>query len=333
MTRILKSRDSDLDRIEALAAPQEKMLVKDFIARVNQLKSEDKIEQIRVFLEQGRYDLALEVLQEDDSDFLLIVFGLWFAASKLQLSMTKESMETIQRQLFGTVKPIIFDPTSETNAANLRILISKFKDDWNASKANSFWTIVNDGVANGLSAEDIALRIGRFQGLSQAQIKAVLNYERLLREGSKEALSYALRNPTLDGRILAGKQLTENQIQMLVNSYIRNQLTYRAGVVARTIAGDVINTAMEETQKQAMLDAGLDPNDLLKEWRSLRDSRVRRTHKQHIGLDGQVVGIDEYYISPSGARLKHPHDGNAPISETANCRCRQLVYLRKDKVQ
>lgn len=56
-----------------------------------------------------------------------------------------------------------------------------------------------------------------------------------------------------------------------------------------------------------------------KEWLSARDEKVRDTHA---ALDRhEAVGLNESFISPSGARLKFPGDPDAPPEEIINCRC------------
>jgi len=329
MIKIQKSRESDLDKIESLIAQAEKDFAKDFLSRVNALKSPDRVEQVRVFIEQGRYDLALQVLdEEDDSSFLLFMFNLWVAASTLQIAMTKDAIQKLQISLFGTVTPIIFDPTDPTNAQNLRNLILEQKAYLSESRRNAFLFILNEGMGRALSGSDLLAYVNKFQGLSQAQIKAVLNYERLLQQNSKQALDRTLRDQSFDRRVLSDRPLTEKQIQKMVDAYIRNQLSFRAQTLARLIVGDLVNEAMQAAAKKAAVDSGIGTTGLVKSWRSMRDRKVRLTHKQHIGLDGQTVGIDEYFVSPSGARLKHPRDRNAPFKETAGCRCWLLVYIQ-----
>lgn len=329
MTRVLKSREDDIDRIESLFADAEKQLSKDFLSRVNELKSEERIARIRTFLEQGRIDLALEALdEEDDSNFLLILFNTWILASTLQIALTRQAIQALQVKLFGAASPVVFDPTDVDNARLIKDLQLRIQANLNDTKRKTFLYIVNDGFVNGLSPEEIMLRVQKFGGLTVKQIEAVLNYEKLLRANSKQALDRALRDKSGDRRVANDKPLTERQIQNLVDSYVRNQLRYRAEVISRTIAGDLINEAFQNAAKKAVGDAGLELSILVKEWRSQRDKRVRLTHKQHVGLDGQVVGIDEYFVSPSGAILKHPRDGNAPIAEIAGCRCYLIVYIK-----
>jgi F like protein len=59
-------------------------------------------------------------------------------------------------------------------------------------------------------------------------------------------------------------------------------------------------------------------------WVSMRDNRVRETHR---ALDGQTVNLGTPFLSPSGAKLRFPHDPRAPIGEVAGCRC----YLRASR--
>jgi hypothetical protein len=62
-----------------------------------------------------------------------------------------------------------------------------------------------------------------------------------------------------------------------------------------------------------------------KVWNSVHDDRVRDTHQV---LDGQGRALGESFDSPSGAKLRYPHDPLAPISEVANCRCFLTVRRR-----
>lgn len=327
MISFFKSRESDLDKIEELLQDAESQLRRDFLSRINAFYDDEKIERIRVFLEQGRIDLALDELEEDNSSFLLLLFNTWVLASTLQIALVKTAIQNLQAKLLNRQTPFGFDPTDPDNARLIKEIQLRISQNLDETKRNNFLTTVNEGLRDGLSPKEITQRLYKFRGLTVNQINAVLNYERLLRQGSKQALDRALRDKNLDGRVASDKPLTENQINRLVDAYIRNQRNYRAEVIGRTIAGDLINEAFQNAAKKALADVGLPTSYLAKTWRSMRDKKVRRTHQQHVGLDGQTVGIDEYFISPSGARLKHPRDGSAPISEIAGCRCWLLVSI------
>lgn len=61
-----------------------------------------------------------------------------------------------------------------------------------------------------------------------------------------------------------------------------------------------------------------------KEWLATGDGRTRSSHR---GMDSQIVSIDGLFQTPSGITLRYPGDPNAPISETANCRCAVAPYI------
>lgn len=63
----------------------------------------------------------------------------------------------------------------------------------------------------------------------------------------------------------------------------------------------------------------------IKMWHSQSDDRVRDTHQV---LNGQRRALGESFDSPSGAKLRYPHDPLAPISEVARCRCFLSVQRR-----
>jgi uncharacterized protein with gpF-like domain len=58
-----------------------------------------------------------------------------------------------------------------------------------------------------------------------------------------------------------------------------------------------------------------------KMWLSSRDERVRESHRPGTGLDGQIVGINDDFVSPvTGAAGPFPGQMGTP-SESINCRC------------
>jgi SPP1 gp7 family putative phage head morphogenesis protein len=63
-----------------------------------------------------------------------------------------------------------------------------------------------------------------------------------------------------------------------------------------------------------------------KEWLSTMDDRTRDTHKN---VNGQIVNIDKPFILSNGIEIMQPGDTNAPLSETAACRCTILPVIPK----
>ena len=57
--------------------------------------------------------------------------------------------------------------------------------------------------------------------------------------------------------------------------------------------------------------------DVVKQWDSTLDGRTRPTHRM---LDGQIVGVNDYFESESGGRALYPGGFGDP-KEDCNCRC------------
>lgn len=64
--------------------------------------------------------------------------------------------------------------------------------------------------------------------------------------------------------------------------------------------------------------------NVVKQWDSTLDGKTRPTHRT---LDGQIVGVNEYFKSESGYKALYPGDFGVP-SEDCNCRC---VILQRAK--
>ena len=54
-----------------------------------------------------------------------------------------------------------------------------------------------------------------------------------------------------------------------------------------------------------------------KQW-SAAGQNTRDTHAE---LDGTVIGVDEPFVSSSGAEMMYPGEAGAPAAEVVNCRC------------
>lgn len=116
---------------------------------------------------------------------------------------------------------------------------------------------------------------------------------------------------TARGEMLTGLQLGEGVAEL------RERVVASANVSekrATTIARTEVNSAMNNGAYQQMkvLDV-----PTIKEWIATNDSRTRETHEE---VDGEEIAGDEKFMV-GGFPMDHPHDLNAPPSETINCRC------------
>ncbi|NIU01094.1 MAG: phage portal protein [Nitrosopumilaceae archaeon] len=94
----------------------------------------------------------------------------------------------------------------------------------------------------------------------------------------------------------------------------------RAAMISRTESVRAMNSGQVAATKQAGFEG--------KQWLSTRDPKVRDSHAVGTGLDGQIVGVDEDFISPTGAR--GPWPGALDRAEdSVNCRCTTLSIVRR----
>lgn len=95
--------------------------------------------------------------------------------------------------------------------------------------------------------------------------------------------------------------------------------TQRALMIARTESTRAANLGTQRAYSEAMA-IGI---QVRKQWLSARDENVRNSHA---ALDGQTVGVNENFISESGAEALSPATfGDA--SEDVNCRCTMIPIV------
>lgn len=111
------------------------------------------------------------------------------------------------------------------------------------------------------------------------------------------------------------EKATRDIVQTTIDHFDPSQKTFwdsddRAIIVAENESNSILNY----DQLQKAKEKGY----TMKEWRTERDSRVRKTHRN---VDGKRIPIDDYFVFPDCVGL-FPHDElNLSDSELANCRC------------
>lgn len=93
----------------------------------------------------------------------------------------------------------------------------------------------------------------------------------------------------------------------------------RALRIARTEGGRVQSTA----KQRSYVEAKKKGVDLKKKWLSTLDSKTRDTHQ---GLDGQVVEIEDKFVSPNGHKADGPRLFGV-ASEDIHCRCTTITEV------
>lgn len=178
-------------------------------------------------------------------------------------------------------------------------------------------------------------RTGGIVGLTQAQNGWVNNATRYLEQRDPQYFNLKLRDKRFDGVVKkafdAGKDLSKEDVSRITTSYKNRVLKHRADAIARTETMQTLNRGEYMANKQIVDEGLVSQSAMTKEWDDTGDGHVRPTHRALAAKygKGNGIGLDEPFISPSGARLMYPGDPNlgASAAEIVNCRCRMHVRV------
>lgn len=169
------------------------------------------------------------------------------------------------------------------------------------------------GLEQGQGTRSIARGLRSIVGLAPNQADAVRNFERLLREGDREALTRAWRDRRFDGTLRkalgrGGKGLSDKQINNMVAAYRRKAIASNAATQSRSAALDAYRTGQKLSWEDAF-DKDLAERKLMtKTWWTVGDDRVREEHDE---LHGERVPFDEPFSNGE----------DIPGEASYSCRC------------
>jgi len=127
---------------------------------------------------------------------------------------------------------------------------------------------------------------------------------------------------TVQKSIDSGVALDRDTITKLTGNYSNSLLKLRGETIGRTEALTSLNKSQDEAFRQAVDQGSIKQSAVKRIWDSTGNDG--RTRHSHLEMEGQTVGLDEPFVTPSGQRLMFPGDtglGAGP-EETINCRCR-----------
>lgn len=205
-------------------------------------------------------------------------------------------------------------------------------------------TALEDGMRRGDNPRTVALDIvgridkttgkreGGVLGLSAPQERAVANARDELTSNDPAALKNYLGRARRDKRfdrtiekaIRDETPVPPETIGKALIAYERRLLKLRGDTIGRTEAMTALHAAQHEALKQAVASGQIAASAVRRTWQSAGDARVRHTH---MALDGDTVGLEERFRSPSGARLLYPGDPTAPAAEIIACRCAIAIKI------
>lgn len=308
--------DEELAIIAALLASTEKSFQRAFFEFIAVATSVEVLKIIRQYLEQGRYDEIVDFVNTLSKPLGRTVYNAVVNAGDVETKILEPKAQIKANAKFPKPKVMLtFDPGNPRAAEIISNQTESLIRDISESTRQVINDAIFDGLTTGKNPRAIAKEIQSVIGLTRFQENAVKNYRRLLEQGSKEALNRALRDRRFSEDV---KNLSQDQIDRMVDAYRKKYINYRAETIARTEAGKAISQAQEEALRQTISEVGFREDEVFRTWRSTKDMRTRDTH---VTLDGQKRPLNVPFTSSSGARLRYPRDPSAPASEVCNCRC------------
>lgn len=209
-------------------------------------------------------------------------------------------------------------------------------------------SILEQGLAAGNGPRQVATRIagqinpltgkreGGLVGLTKNQMENVTRaYGELISGDPKKLANYldrAMRDKRYDKYVrdaIEGKPIPSDILRKMDNAMMNRALQVRAETIARTEAMQALHIGQQEAYQQAIDQGLVGPDEIIRVWESSGDGRTRDSHEE---MNGQEVGWDEDFVTPSGVRLAFPGDPDGPPEEIINCRCNESIrinYLKR----
>jgi hypothetical protein len=328
---------SKLDKqLDAIAEQFKPRIKRAFLAAIRDIKSRAILQAIIEAIEVGDLEAAFRAT------------GLSVAAMRPITAMIEQEFEaggvTVANSApkgitdsMGNRTVFLFDVRNSQAEAWLRDHSSNLVTRITEETKTNIREIVQAGMEAGRNPRSTALDIigrinpdtkrreGGVVGLTEPQTRWVMNARRDLAQLDPHYFTREARDKRFDSivrkAIAAGKPLSQEKVNAIIDRYSDNLLQQRGETIARTESIHALNKAADEAFRQAIDQGTLAPNAVFKIWDSAGDARTRSTH---LMMEGQRVQLDEAFKSPYGARLMFPGDTSlgAPGSEVINCRCR-----------
>jgi hypothetical protein len=319
-----------------------------FLAAVDQLKSDVDFRELVKRLERGDIGGALAALHIETGVFAQL-------NAEIAQAFTSGGGAGVQSMPKTTANGLNFVVRFDAAATEAERILKNYSSTEIAQITNDQITMARNVLSQGLERGDnprtVALdlvgrfnkstgkREGGFIGLTTNQQKIIDNAAKELASGTeadlRAYLERKLRNKTFDryvkDAIKTGKPLAKSIQQKAISRMKDNYLKFRGDMIGRTEAMGALHMGQYQAYIQAIAKGELDPSDVERTWHSAGDSRVRHSHML---MNGQTVGMFEYYKTPSGGRLLYPGDPNGAASEIINCRCNESIrvnYLKRLK--
>jgi hypothetical protein len=307
---------TDLDRLDALIAEQEKSVRAAFVLFVRSVGRDGPA-----------LDAILERLEARDPEGAMKIVESYIVTFGNVLPVVSNAVGAATATELAALVPdlamsISFDPTHSRAAEIIRANRLSFVTDFTNDQRRATLGALERAYRQGLGTAETARAFRDSIGLNPSQEAAVNNYRFQLESRSRRALDYALRDRrsdrTVERAIERGRPLPPATIDRMVDGYRRRTIALRAETIARTEGIRATSQAREEALDQMIEQSGIRVEQVTRIWTSTRDARVRDWHAT---MNGQRRSRTEPFKDGHGHLLMYPGDPRAPAETTINCRC------------
>ena len=320
-------------RIDKLVEAWEPILKRAFLDSVYALRSQAQLDLIIRMLEADNFEAAIRAVGLDPVAFRAFDKSL-FNAFEAGGNFTSSALPVVKLSdgFKVTFQFNVRNPAAEQwLSQHSSKLVSEITDDTRVMLRDVF----TKGMAKGLNPRTVALDVvgrvnpltGRREngllGVTSSQQKWIENYaDELASDNPRAALSRTLRDKRFDRAVIkaveSGEAIPASLQNKMVTAYTNRALRYRAENLARSEAMTALHEAQQQSMEQAVQTGAITQQDVKFTWRTASDDRVRDSHET---MDGQEVAMGEMFITGDSVPIEFPGDPNAPIEETASCRC------------
>lgn len=313
-TKITSAEQARLDRLRAMTQGAVLRALNAFLSRT---QSDETLRRVIALLERNDFVGVMDLIDRHTvvlSNVLPNVF----------IDIGQDEIANIIRQLPDEMSVGVgFNPTDERAALLMQRNRLQFIREFNRKQRDVTRQALVDALRSGLGPVGAARIFRETMGLTTRMWRTVNRYRDLLTSLDPAAVLRDLRDrrfdPTIRRAIERGDPLSAEQIARMVERYRKRMEQWRAEMIARTETTRILALAREEALRQAHRDANIPDSWVRRRWVTNLDGRERRSHHE---MNGQVVeGMDSYFTSPRGPKLKYPGDPTAPADEIINCRC------------
>lgn len=323
----------------------EALLARQYIEQASRLTGDATLAQVLALIKAGDDLLLAQTLQGAATYTVMMETARSAYLAGGMDEVASLSMAAVGRITQATGSAPEFDPRRQSAEAFLQSFARETVQGLARSQGEAVQLIVAAGRSAGDTPKQIAQsvvgikspitgqRAGGVIGLAGNDAQAIANARAQLSSGNpSDVMQYfqrVRRDKRFDGTILkalkTGKALDRATIDKIVARYSERLLQTRAEAEASIQAMDVYNAGRQQLYKQ-LIEDGIDPGTITKQWRTRGDERVRISHK---AMSGQVRMADEPFQGPGGIRAMAPGDRSlgAPTSFVARCRCRAVYKI------